>query len=678
MSGKTLYVDIESFRAGREIELGPRKFVRLFQYAWDDGPVQMTTDYDEALEIIRSARWIVGHNIISFDLTALFGYDSIEPLYMAMDRRIIDTYYLANLLTPAPDRFKMRSGRMAVESSDPVGHAMVWLSLDNLCFQFGLEGKLGDLKELAKKYNPPKTKVDDLEYGLIPLDDPDFLAYAEQDIIADRALYKYLINEIKAQGYDGEYIWREMELMSATVGQIHRNGILVDQEYAHQRIQEQEDQKAETMAWLVENYDFPTEGKSPWASGPGKEATLRALADFGFTPENTPEWDRTPTGAPKLGGKDLLKFTEGTEAEEFVRMLGALKGMRAISQTVMDNVKEDGRVHPDITSLQRSGRWSFTKPGVTIFGERNERLKADKALFVAAPGNVMAGFDYSSADARAMASLSGDEEYAKRFETDEDGNDLYDAHNLTGEAVFGPDAYYGDGPRDAKARPMLRPATKPIGHGSNYNIGAWKLAVGINEACRQAGLDMFFWAPAGKNRDGTFRAKPIAIPDHLKHLFRNDELLVPEEDLPENVFLTKNILEQMKAAYPWLTRFKEKMYRFGEENGYVENSWKRRMPVIKARAFTQASAQMGQGTTREVMGDAILRLIRRGEYYIRSMRAIIHDELLLEFSEDTIERDVEVTKECMEITLDPGTNVSIPMHFPVGYGYGRNWREAAH
>lgn len=676
MSKRTLYFDVESYSIGREIELGPRTFVRLLQYAWDDGPVQMTTDYDEMLEIVRAADYVVGHNIISFDLTALYGYESLEPLYMAMNRKVIDTFYLANLLTPPPTRFTKRNGQRVVESSDPVGHTEAWLGLDNLCFQFGLEGKLGNLQELAKKYNPPKTKVADLEYGLIPLDDPDFLAYAEQDVIAVRSLYYYLVEQIKRQGYDGQYIWREMELMSATVGQMHRNGILIDQEYANKRIQEQERQKEETLAWLVENYDFPTTGKAPWSSGPGKEATLRALADYGFTPENTPEWEMTPTGAPKLGGKDLLKFTEGTEAEEFVRALGALKGLRAIAQTVMDNLKPDGRVHPEITSLQRSGRWSFTDPGVTIFGERNERLKADKALFVAAPGNVMAGFDYSAADARAMASLSGDTEYAKRFETDEHGNDLYSPHNLTGEAVFGADSYYGDGPRDAKARPVLYPATKPIGHGSNYGIGAYKLAKGINDACKEAGLDMFFWAPAGKNRDGTFRAKPLSVPFRFAHLFRNDEFIGGE--MPEGLFFARDILEQMALAYPYLTWYKKQCYEFGQEHGYIENTWKRRMPVVKERAYTQAPAQMGQGTTREVMGDAILRLIRKGEYFIRSLRAIIHDELLLELREDRIEEDILVVRECMEITLDPGTNVSLPMHFPVGYGYGANWKEAGH
>lgn len=658
------------------------EFVRLVQWAVNDGPVQKEAihskaDLEEFRNILRAADYVVGHNIIAFDLPAVFGVNSLEPLKMAMNQKVICTYYLAHLLKPAPTKYQRANGSWAVETDDPVGHAKGWLSLANLTHQFGLPGKLGNLQELAKVHNPPKTPGKKLDYSLIPVDDPDFLAYADQDVIAGRALAQYLLEERRRQNYPGDYIWREMELMSATVGQMSLNGIKANQEYGEARVQEQQEESARTLKKLQVEYGFPKEGKAPWASDAGKEATLRVLAEYGFTPENTPEWEMTPKGAPKLGGKDLLTFTEGTPAEDFVRSLATLKGMRAISQLVLDTMKEDGRVHPQITSLQRSGRWSFTDPGVTIFGERNERLKADKALFMADEGKVLAGFDYSSADARAMAALSGDTEYAKRFEKDEEGNDLFDAHNLTGEAVFGPDLYYGDGPRDAKARPPLRPATKPIGHGSNYQIGAYKLANGINKACREEGLDLFFWASAGKDRRGKPRAKPIPVPDKFKHVIRNDEL-VPDVEIPEGMFLAKELLDQMKRSYPLLTRYKEEAYRFGEANGFVENSWGRRMQVVKERAYTQAPAQLGQGTTREMMGDAILRLIRKGDYYMRSLRAIIHDELLLEFDEDRIEEDVKVVKECMEQTFHPNTTWGIPMEFPVGYGVGKTWRDAAH
>ncbi|QDK01334.1 DNA polymerase I [Microbacterium phage WaterT] len=653
MSKKYVYFDSETHSGGREYDMPPEEFVRLFQYAINDGPVQMFSDLEQARQILREADYIVGHNIISSDLTWIFGMDSIEPLYMAMERKVIDTFYLANLLKPAPYSYTRENGSVSTAASKPVEHAMGWLSLANLCFQFGLEGKLGNLKELAKPYQPKGTKVADYEYGLIPLDDPDFLAYAEQDVIAVRNLFHYLMSEIRTQDYPGEYIWREMEIISATVGQMHRNGIKVNAEYANKRVAEMSARREEVMAWLVEKYDFPTEGKSPWASAKGKEAIISALADYGITPK-TLDWPRTPTGALKLGGEDLKLLAEGTDAEEFVDAIAELKGMRSIPQLVLDNMKADGRVHPKISSLQRSGRWSFTDPGVTIFGERNEKLKADKALFIADEGKVLAGFDYSSADARAMAALSGDEEFAKRFEEDDEGNALYDGHNLTGEAIFGPDDYYGDGPRDKSAKPALRPVSKAAGHAQNYNIGAYKLATTLNTESKKQKLGMHFWAPA------------------------NTKYGQKEIEKFDDSMDTRDFISNFNETYVWLKRFKDQAVQEAEAYGYVTNSWGRRMAVDSGRAFTMGPALHGQSVTREMMGDAILRLIRKGEYYIRSMRAIIHDELLLEFDEATIEEDIAVVKECMEHTFDPQTNVSIAIKFPVGHGYGKTWRDASH
>lgn len=676
MGKRTLYYDTEGHSAGREIELGPRKYVRLFQYAWDDGPVKMTTDYDEMISLIREADFVVAHNQMSYDLTALFGYDSLEPLEMARDKKVIDTFYLSNLLIPAPEKFRMRSGRFAAETTDPVSHSMVWLSLDNLAYQLGLEGKLGSLKDLAKKYNPPGTKVADYEYGLIDLNDEEFLAYAEQDVIAVRSLYKHLLGEIRKQNYPGDYIWREMYSLSAIVGQIHRNGIKVDVEFAEARIKKQEERKVVLMQELVDKYDFPTEGKSPWASAAGKEATLKAMADYGFTPENTPEWPRTPKGAPKLGGKDLLLFTEGTDAEDFVRTLGELKGQRSTAQLVLDNLKPDGRVHPDITALQRSGRYSFTRPGVTIFGDRTEELRQDKAIFTADEGKVMAGFDYSNADARAMAALSGDHEYALRFAEDEDGKLLYDGHNLSGQAVFGERIYYEGKTPEENPKPRLRPVAKVYSHASNYGIGAYKLASQLNLACKQLNIDLFFWAPAGKNKDGTYKAKPIVVPDKFDHVVNRDSLT--GAPIPEGMFLTRDMIDRASESYPFLARFKKTAYEEAESLGYVTNAWGRKIFVHKSRAYTGGPAAYGQNATAEMAKDAILRLCERGEYYIRALRAIIHDELLMEFDEATIERDIAVVKECMEVDFDPKTRVGFPIKFPVGHGYGKTWKDASH
>lgn len=637
-----VFADAETANGGLEYSMEPHQFVRLFQWAHNDGPVQKMEvhtegDLETVRNILRAADYIVLHNGISADLPWIFGVESLEPLQMAMRRKVVDTFVIASLVTPAPNRFTAVNGHTFVDADKP-GTAMKWLGLENLCHQFGIPGKLGDLKELAKRHNPPGTKVADLDFSLIPLDDPDFLAYADQDVIALRGLFYFLMSKIKELNYNRDYIWDELE-SAAAMEVMSRNGILVDQDWAHGRIAEMDAIRQEKMAWLVEEYGFPTEGKAPWASAKGKEVILKVLADFGVTEKSVPDWPRTPTGALKLGGEDLLLVTEGfdEDAQEFAQTIAILKGQRTLPQLVLDSMKEDGRVHPQITSLQRSGRWSVTKPGVTIFGSNGGR-DVDKSIFIAEPGKVLAGFDYSNADPRAMAALSGDDEFAIRFtENDPETGKPYDGHNLSGEALFGKEVYYSRFKDDGK--PLLRPVAKAAANALNYNVGPLKLAATLNTVVRKEQIDI--------------------------------EPFTKES--------ARAMIDQFNASYPWLKAFKDRAAAEGESKGYIEDSWGRRMQIVKDRAWTMCPALYGQGAVRNIMRDAILKIVREGgPYYAKALRAVIHDELLMELEEGRLEQDIEFIKRCMETVFHPPSNVSIPIHFPVGYGYGRSWREANH
>lgn len=635
---KYLTFDCETHNSGLEYSMPPEEFVRLFQYQIDDEPVKQMPvetlgDLEICRDLIREAKYVVGHNIISADLGWIFGPDSLEPLHMGLNRKILDTFVIASIITPAPNKYTAENGHTFYDADKP-GTAMKWLSLANLCYQFGIPGKLGDLTELAKKYNPPKTLKKDLDYSLIPLDDPEFQAYADQDVVAGKGLFKYLMAQIKTQNYSGEYVWRELEIASA-VQQMSRNGILVDQEWAHQRIANLAVERDEAMKWLIDTYDFPQTGKSPWASAKGKEVILEVLAANGVTEKTRTDWPRTPTGSLKLGGEDLLDLTEGTGAEEFAEAVATLKSQRSTAQLVLDSTHPDGRVHPSITSLQRSGRWSLTRPGVTVFGSREGR-DLDKDIFIASEGKVMAGFDFSNADPRAMAALSGDPEFCKQFiELDPETGKPYDGHNLTGEMIFGKEQYYGTVGEDGK--PALRPISKAAKNALGYNIGPRKLAETLNKEAKKYGIDRVF-----------------------------------------SVADAKEIADAFNSGYPWLKSFKDRAAQEGDSKGYVENSWGRRMAVPPGRSWTASPALYGQSSVRELMADAILRLVKRDDYYARSLRAIIHDELLVELDEDRLEEDIRVIKECMEVPFEPDIPTGTAIDFPVGVGYGRSWREAGH
>ena len=61
---KMLFFDIETHSADKRHDMEPREFFRLGQYAWDDGPVVLTEDYDEFMAVVDAAPYVVGHNIL--------------------------------------------------------------------------------------------------------------------------------------------------------------------------------------------------------------------------------------------------------------------------------------------------------------------------------------------------------------------------------------------------------------------------------------------------------------------------------------------------------------------------------------------------------------------------------------------------------------------------------------
>lgn len=602
--------DIESHNAGRQYGMTPREFFRLGQWAVNDGPVHITTDYDEFMAAMEACDYLVFHNGISFDLSVLYGVDSLRPLELAIERRVIDTFVLASLVNPAPYSYVNRDGRTVFDGAKPE-RAKSWLSLDEQAHQLGVEGKLGNLKELAKRFNPPGTKVADLDFSLIPTDDPDFLAYAEQDVIATRHIYYALLDMLKRKNYSGEYVWREMLVWSINA-QITRNGVLVNTPEAQARVDALSEERTRIMDWLVSEFDMPTNSKQPWKSNAGKGAILKAFDSFGIHPENNPSWPRTPTNAPSFAGGTMIAISEGTEAEALGRGLATLQGQRSLAQLALDSTYEDGRIHPEIACLQRSGRTSVQRPGLTVWTARGPGA-IEKRYFVADPGHVMVEMDYSAADARAVAAVSGDEEYAKRFEPGAD------AHEITGR-IFFPDLYDTD-------QAFYRNKTKPGTHGMSYRVGAKKLASVLD----------------------------VTVPEAL------------------------GFLENYKKTYVWVSRWQEEITREGDR-GFVTNWWGRQMVVDPDRSFNQSSALIGQSTTREILFDGLIAIALDRIELIRYLRMTVHDAVVWSLPKEGVEETVEYILGKMTQTFDPGTNVSIPVEFPMSVGPmdATDWYGAGH
>jgi DNA polymerase I - 3''-5'' exonuclease and polymerase domains len=604
---EALFFDIESYGADEMWDRTPRDMFRLGQYSWGrKGKIILTRDYDELLDALRSARLVIGHNIHSFDLTVMFGKDSTEPLQMALDKRILDTFTWASLVYPSPTVWTDKNGHTFYNGNEP-GVAMKWLGLDNLNFQFGLPGKMGSLRDIAKRYNPPKTSVKNLDYGLIPLDDEEFLGYAEQDIVAVRALALKLL---EMPGGVTPYIWRE-QLFAAICAQNSRNGWKVDVEKAQQRVDYLAERKEQILEGVVTKYGLPTEGKAPWSTKDGKAAIFAALSDYGISPETRPDWPKTATNNPSLGGEAILMLTEGTPAEDLGIALAELKGQRSLAALALDSMKSDGMIHPSITALQRSGRLSTTKPGLTVWTARGKGA-IEKEYFIARPGYKLVSFDYSNADARAVAGYSGDKEYIKRFAPG------VDAHELTGRLVWGDEVYDSD----PKA---YRQQAKMCVHAYSYGARPKTLSF-------QTGL-------------------PIEV--------------------------TTAFCERMDRTYGDVVKWQRNSAEQGK-TGWITNDWGRRMPVDKARAFTQSSALLGQSGTREILVDGLINLARKDVRYITMLKAQIHDEIVMEIPEKEVDKTIAVVVDSMSTLWKPQVGGQ-QIEFTLSYGEpADNWYEAGH
>lgn len=603
---RALFFDIETHSVDLKWTLPPEVMFRLGGYAWGaDGEVVLTDDLEEMRRVIREADVVVGHNIHQFDLTVIFGKDSVEPLVMALDDRVFDTWTHATLVHPAPTSYVNHKGQACFV--DGPERAKKWFRLTEQAHQLGVPGKLMELDVLAKKYGG---------YGEIPLDDPEYRAYLVQDVIASRDVARRLS---QLGSPTDPYAMRE-QINAAIDAQNERNGWRVSVEGAKARLAEQEEIKRATLAMLNERYGFPTTGKAPLRSKPGKAAVLRALEDLGISEDLLP---RTASGGPSLGGEGLIETAKkhgSEEALELAEAIAQIGGLRPLAEQALNYMQPDGRVHVEIHTLQRSGRKSTQKPGLTTWSQRDEAKRVEKAYFIPnEDDHVLLEFDYSAADSRIVAAYSGDTEFEKRFAPG------VDAHLLTAQIVWGEDVVGHD-----KREP----------HTAHYR--------GLAKA---------------QNHAYAYRAGPKTLAANAG---------VPLET-------SEKFVSEMQRAYRKVTKWQERVTKEARRYGYVTNWWGRRMVVEKGKEFTQAPALYGQSGTREIVVDGLIRMARRDVRLITYLVAQVHDALIFSVPKDQADELAEVIRECMQTTWGPGDGIGQDIRFPVDGGKpALDWEQASH
>ncbi len=142
---------------------------------------------------------------------------------------------------------------------------------------------------------------------------------------------------------------------------------------------------------------------------------------------------------------------------------------------------QDGRIHTTFhQTLTATGRLSSSDPNLQNIPVRADLGRRIRSGFVADPGCVFVGADYSQVELRLLAHLSGDAELTRRFQEGED------IHVATACAVFGV--------APPGVTPELRRRAKVINFGILYGMSPFGLSreLGIGGKEAKQYIDQYF------------------------------------------------------------------------------------------------------------------------------------------------------------------------------------------
>ncbi|MFU8797694.1 MAG: DNA polymerase I [Gammaproteobacteria bacterium] len=330
-----------------------------------------------------------------------------------------------------------------------------------------------------------------------------------------------------------------------------------------------------------------------------------------YEKHNLPILQRTPTGQPSTGEEVLQELAT---RYPLPKLILEYRSLCKLKSTYTDRLPEQidpktGRVHTSYhQAIAATGRLSSSDPNLQNIPIRTEEGRRIRQAFIASPGYKLIAADYSQIELRIMAHLSQDTGLLTAFENN------IDIHKATAAEVFGVslDAVTLDERRSAKA----------INFGLIYGMSSFGLAkqLGISRKDAQDYINIYF------------------------------------------------------ARYPGVQHYMENTRVLARAQGYVETLAGRRLylPEINDRNPQRRNAAERaainaplQGTAADIIKRAMINATK-----IPTLIMQVHDELIFEVPDNTIETAVESIRNIMTAA----GQLSIPL--VVDIGIGLNWDEA--
>ena len=323
----------------------------------------------------------------------------------------------------------------------------------------------------------------------------------------------------------------------------------------------------------------------------------------------------------KSGYSTKAEVLEGlVDAHPVIELILEYRSLSKIKSTYCDGlvkvISPDGRIHSSFNQTEtRTGRISSTEPNLQNIPIRTKLGMEMRKFFLAKERCTLVDADYSQIELRVLAAIADDENMKKAF------NEGADIHAITASEVFGvpPEEVTGEMRRSAKA----------VNFGIVYGIGAFSLAKDIGVTRKEA--DSY-------------------IKGYLDH-------------------------------FSGIDRYMQEVITKAKEDGFVSTTFGRRryLPELKShngmiRSFGERVARNMpiQGTAADIIKIAMIKVYRRlkAEKLKSKLILQVHDELIIEASEDESEYIKDLLKEEMENACQMGVKLKADV------GCGKTWYDA--
>jgi DNA polymerase I len=403
-------------------------------------------------------------------------------------------------------------------------------------------------------------------------------------------------------------VFHDIEMPLLTVlADMERTGVLIDKDTLYKQ-----GERLKKELLTLEEEAYAITGKPFNLSSP------KQLQEILFVEHQLPIISKTPKGQPSTAEAVLQEL-----AYDY-RLPAVILRHRSLSKLVSTYIDalpkrinpETNRVHTSYNqAVTATGRLSSSEPNLQNIPIRSEEGRMIRKAFIAPKGHVLLAADYSQIELRIMAHLSQDKGLLTAFEKG------WDIHAATASEIF-------DVPLDDVTSDQRRRA-KAVNFGLIYGMSAYGLSKQIdverNEA--QAYIDKYF------------------------------------------------------HRYPGVLSYMEETRASAHEKGYVETVFGRRLhlPEINARNImrqkaaerTAINAPM-QGTAADIIKKAMIATSEWQQSHDAGARMVmqVHDELVFEIQEQSLDSAKTKIKELMECTV----SLSVPIE--VSIGIGANWDEA--